>query len=294
MATRLPLTLVTDRDRDLMLALDRTPLTVRQLLSLSETFTYPFTAERRVQERLAKLCAVGWVRRWHYVTAGRGALGYYTLSLQGYRILYGENAVPLTRHCFSEVGVARQHHTRCLADFIVNVAVSAKRTSLLIRNFYRENVLRIDVGEERLFPDCSFQLTGTTGRSFSFFVELDTGSERVQSDKDIDSWERKIQLYESYRTASGNNFRLLAVATRSSERLKHILAAAARLAPNPRRSLVYGIVLPEYLRCEHPLTSTCWLDHRGQPVGLVDVTPPMASEATAVTSQPSPISLAVC
>src|SRR6266436_5899805 len=56
------LCLVTPRDRDLFAALDRGPLTVRQLLTLSVTFAYPFTTERRVQERLQKLCAAGRVR----------------------------------------------------------------------------------------------------------------------------------------------------------------------------------------------------------------------------------------
>lgn len=75
-----PLRLVTPRDRDLFEALDRCPLTVRQLLKLSVTFAYPFTTERRVQERLHQLCAAGRVRRWLYATAGQGALSYYTLS----------------------------------------------------------------------------------------------------------------------------------------------------------------------------------------------------------------------
>ncbi len=43
------LCLVTPRDRDLFQALDRSPLTIRQLLKLSTTFAYPFTTERRVQ-----------------------------------------------------------------------------------------------------------------------------------------------------------------------------------------------------------------------------------------------------
>src|SRR5689334_18304093 len=80
------LTLVTPRDLDLFHALERTPLTVRQLLKLSATFAYPFTAERRVQERLQQLCAAGRVRRWIYSTAGQGALSYYTLSPLGYQL----------------------------------------------------------------------------------------------------------------------------------------------------------------------------------------------------------------
>src|SRR5882757_7335364 len=102
------LCLFTPRDRDLFQALDRSPLTVRQLLTLSETFTYPFTTERRVQERLQKLCAAGRVRRWLYATAGQGAVSYYTLSPLGYRLLHGDDAQDPGRGLFAPVGVARQ------------------------------------------------------------------------------------------------------------------------------------------------------------------------------------------
>ena len=91
------LCLVTPRDQDLFEALDRCPLTVRQLLSLSATFIYPFTTERRVQERLQKLAAAGRVRRWRYATAGQGALSYYTLSPLGYRLLHGFDTAPSGR-----------------------------------------------------------------------------------------------------------------------------------------------------------------------------------------------------
>src|SRR5713226_23401 len=101
------LCLVTPRDIDLFQALDRCPLTVRQLLKLSTTFAYPFTTERRVQERLQKLCAAGRVRRWRYATAGQGALSYYTLALLGYRLLQGHDTAPPGRGHFGPVGVAR-------------------------------------------------------------------------------------------------------------------------------------------------------------------------------------------
>src|ERR1700704_1771246 len=103
-----PLCLVTPRDTDLFQALDRGPLTVRQLLKLSPTFAYPFTTERRVQERLQRLCAAGRVRRWRYATAGQGALSYYTLSPLGYRLLHGFAAAPSGRGLFSAIGIARQ------------------------------------------------------------------------------------------------------------------------------------------------------------------------------------------
>src|SRR5438309_1645785 len=125
MASKSPLRLVTPRDRDLFAALDRCPLTVRQLLKLSATFSYPFTTERRVQERLQNLCAAGRVRRWLYATAGQGALSYYTLSHLGYQLLHGADALPQGRGAFGPVGHARQPHTQALADAIVHLFVAA-------------------------------------------------------------------------------------------------------------------------------------------------------------------------
>src|SRR3981081_1938457 len=101
-------TLVTPRDTDIFSALARTPLTVRQLLKLSVTFAYPFTTERRVQERLQALYAAGRVRRWYYATAGQGALSSHTLSPLGFQLLHGAEAGPMVRGLFRPVGQARQ------------------------------------------------------------------------------------------------------------------------------------------------------------------------------------------
>src|SRR5437016_3330105 len=148
MATLSPLCLVTHRDRDLFQALDRCPLTVRQLLKLSKAFGHSFTTERRVQERLQKLCAAGRVRRWRYATAGQGALSYYTLTPLGYRLLHGHDAAPSGRGLFGPVGVARQTHTRALAEAIVHLGIGAHHADVSIENFRRENTLRLTVGDE--------------------------------------------------------------------------------------------------------------------------------------------------
>src|SRR5579883_3294409 len=120
MASKSPHQLVTPRDIDILAALDRCPLTPAQLLKLSQTFALPFTHERRVRERLFQLCDSGRLHRWRYAAAGQGAPNYYTLSPLGYRLLHGEGANPSTKRAFAEVGLAKQHHTQCLADFIVH------------------------------------------------------------------------------------------------------------------------------------------------------------------------------
>ena len=87
-----PTALVTPRDIDILQALERSPLTARQLLALSETFSYPFTTERKVRARMQKLAESGRVRRWPYAIAGRGQPCYYTLTRQGFALLYGSEA----------------------------------------------------------------------------------------------------------------------------------------------------------------------------------------------------------
>ncbi len=214
------------------------------------------------------MAARGRVRRWPYATAGRGAPNYYRLSPLGHQLLHGQGAPPPRRHV-GPVGIAHQHHTRCLADFVVHTAVSAHRAGIVLGGFYAENALRLAVGEESLYPDCAFQLVTPAGREFSFFVELDNGTERVRSEKDLDSWERKVRLYDTLRSGSARRFRVLVVATRSEQRLRRILAAAAEHAANPARSLVYGVLLPSYLAEPDGLTSPCYRDHRGHAVALI-------------------------
>lgn len=268
MATESPLCLVTPRDVDLFQALDRTPLTVRQLLKLSATFAYPFTTERRVQERLHRLTAAGRVRRWRYATAGQGALGYYTLSPLGYRLLHNCDAVPAGRGPFHAVGVARQAHTQALAEAIVHLFVGGYRGGLPIENFRRENTVRLGLGNGSLYPDGAFELRPDPTTRFTFYVEIDNRTETVTVGASQDSWGRKVQFYENYQDAQGERFRVLLVTTGGPRRLAHMLRTAADLARNRGRSLVYGITLSDLLASNMPLTSACFQNHQGQPVAL--------------------------
>lgn len=260
--------LITARDIEILTALDRSPLTVQQLMKISRTFQQPFYSERRVQERLRVLCSTGRVRRWWYATAGRGgAPSYYQLTLLGYRILYGEKAKPPTRRYFAEVGIAHQHHTRCLADFIVHAVVAADEAGVELMSFARENTLRLHIGTESLFPDATFELVTGDDRAFRFHVELDNGTERIRSQKDIDSWERKIRLYDACQDRCDGRFRVLVVTTRSHDRLHHILDAANALVRNPQRSLFYGIDLTSFVSESDPPVYGKRLSCDPRPVG---------------------------
>jgi hypothetical protein len=286
------LCLVTPRDQDLFQALDRCPLTVRQILKLSEAFAYPFTTERRVQERLQCLAAAGRVRRWPYATAGRGALSYYTLTPLGYRLLHGHDAVPSGRGLFASIGVARQAHAQALAETIVHLFVGAHRSGISIENFRRENSLRLSVGQESLYPDTAFEIHSDREFQFKFYVELDNRTETVWPGSTPDSWGRKVQFYERFQDAEDERFRVLAITTGGPARLENMLRCAAELARNPRRSLVYGIGLRELLQTGEPLTGPYFRNHHDKPVSLL--TSPSLPIALPLTAPPTMVGCPSC
>jgi hypothetical protein len=261
--------LLTPRDQDILAALHRCPLTVRQLLTLSETFPSRFASERRVRQRLQTLTKHGFVRRWQFAAVGQGTLNYYTLSPLGFQVLYGLEAPLPGVKTFRSVGISRLAHTTALADFLVHTVVAAHRNGIEFTGFYRENSLRLSVGEDSLYPDCAFQLSQLGNPPFSFFVELDNATERMRSDKSPDSWQRKLRLYESFQDQCQKRFRLLVVTTGTDQRLHNILTVAAELARNPLRSLVYGITLQRYVMHEDPIISPCFVDHHRKAVPLV-------------------------
>jgi hypothetical protein len=118
-------------------------------------------------------------------------------------------------------------------------------------------------------PDAAWRLILPSGTEFTFFLELDTGSERIRSRTEAESLERKIRLYDAYQALAGTPFRVLVATVRETERLAHILSAARSLLRQPERSLFYGVSLPTYLSEPHPLTAPCFRDHRGGQVALV-------------------------
>jgi len=263
---------LTDRDLDVLLAIDRCPLTVLQLLKLSRTFAdQPFTSLRSVQDRLQKLRDAGWVRRWPYATASRGSSpDYYKTTLLGFHLLYGESAMPPSKRHFAEVSIANHHHTHSLAEFIVHAITSAHRRGIRIARFYRENTLRLRVGEETFSPDSAFELHTPAGLQLNFLVELDNGTERIRSAKDTESWQRKIRLYDQLQDANyPHRFRVLVVTTRSPDRFRSILSLAAEKTANPRRSLFYGIHLDEFLAEADAVCRPCFHNHHKAPVALV-------------------------
>ncbi|MCH7688047.1 MAG: replication-relaxation family protein [Planctomycetes bacterium] len=177
--------MVTERDIDIFRSLERTPLTPEQLLRLSETFPEPFPTLDRVQRRLRQLADAGQVRSWRYATTeqGSGPL-YYKLTIDAYRILHGHDATLPTKRFLQELPIARHHHTRSLADFLVHTLIAAHRLGIQIIDFHPENTLRIAVGDHALFPDASFSLLLPNGFQFTYHVGLYNSTEPISLPRD--------------------------------------------------------------------------------------------------------------
>lgn len=294
MTTCLRRTVLTPRDIELLTWIGRSPLTIAQVLKLSRTFACPFQSESRIRGRLSRLRDAGWVRRYRYATSERGTpADYYKLTLAGHRLLQGASAGAPTKRFFSELGVGRHHHAHALAEVLVHFAHGAFLAGLRMTDIVAENTLRLDLPGQFLFPDGALQLVSSDGQRFNFCLELDCGTETLRSTKDRESIERKIRFYDRYQDSAAERFRVLFVVTRSGERMRRILETANAVVRNPRRSLCYGVLLPELLACVDAVTHPCFLDHRAEPVPLVptlprrhqspDATPPEGASQLVVT-----------
>lgn len=258
---------VNPRDLDLFRALDRGPLTVRQLLKLSSTFALPFSSERYLQTRLLQLAQAGLVRRGAYATTEPSILYYYTLSPESSRLLHGQDG-PAPRHA-PQIGLSRQHHTRSLGDFRVHTEFAAIAAGFVFTDFYAENTLRLEAVGQSLYPDCAFTLLAPPRPPLKFFVELDTGTEPVTSARERDSWQQKLTFYEALRDTCRYRFRVLGLFTCGAVRVENVCRLAAAMAQDPRRPLFCGISLRDFLNQDEPLTRPCFHDHCSRPVALI-------------------------
>jgi hypothetical protein len=165
------------------------------------------------------------------------------------------------------------------------VAIAAHAIGAELTGFCRENTFLLTDGRDTIYPDCGFQLGHPDGERFSYFVELDNSTERLTGDKNIESWERKIRIYETVRSTSLTRFRVLIFTTRSAERAGHILWLARKLAANPQRTLFCGASLAEFLAAEDPLRRPLFRDHLGRPTAIFSAV--SSNNTTAVDREPA-------
>ncbi len=262
----------TARDQQLHEALALTPLDTQQLLKLSQTFNQPFTSDRKLRERMQEHTAAGWVRKFTYATTTAGKLNYYKLTPVGYRLLKGPDAALPKSSFFQEVSPALQRHTQHLAHVLVQTKLHAKRMGIPIIDQRGENQLSLTLGDRVLKPDHSFTLVTRDG-AFTYYDELDEGTEPISSTKQRESLEARIRFHEDYQNATGERYRVRVIFAKVSIRMTQFLSLA-RTHATRQRSIFYAVFLEDYLKHGSPLTSPMFLDHFNR---LQSVIPPSAT-----------------
>ena len=275
----------TSRDIDLLTSLVMAPLTTAQLLKLSQTFASgPFRSPRTLLDRLQRLAAGGFVRRFPLAIApahGGGVSHYFKVTPSGLRLIYGEDARPPSKQFFAPVAVARHHHTHCLSDFLVTTAAAAHNRGLRMHDVHPENTLVLDINGERLLPDARFDLLGSAGH-FRFLIEQDCSTETIRSAKHDDTIHRKLRLHDAHQDQTPERHRVVFVSSRSRERLVNILAAAVTVMRNLERTLFLGVYLPDYVNAADPVGEELFLDHRGRRHALLPNVVPASDPAESL------------
>lgn len=282
---------LTHRDFDILAAIDRCPLTTQQLMTVSQTFAQAFTDPHHVRRRLRQLKQAGYLQSWQAAVAATGrSPDYYKLTRDGYRLLYGDDAVLPKRRHFEAVAPAQHYHMLALADFVVRLVTLCFSHQIRVQHFARENQFRIEAGTFVTYPDCTFQLALPDGRHLNYFVELDRGTERVRSKQDVESIERKLRAYDLHnaRFDARDPARplVLFVTTRSSVRIDNILSAAEAVMANPKRTVFVACELTSFQERD-AITQPILRDNRGLFRQLV----PRAGSATSPARTASNVKL---
>jgi hypothetical protein len=255
------------RDIELFTALDRCPMTARQLCSLSETFAHPFSDEDNLRRRLRTFANASIVKKFAYAIASEGRTpSYYKLTREGYRLLYGESVAMPKRRYFEALSPGHHHHTNSLAELIVHLCVTAQQNECRILHFARENSVKLVAEPFTLYPDSAFVIERSDGRRFPFVVEFDNGTERVRSRQDVESIERKIRGYDAHQSQfdchDPSRYLVLFITTRSERRLDYILQTTAEIVSTQGRRVILGCGLTEFLAAD-PFEIPVFVDHRG-------------------------------
>jgi hypothetical protein len=249
----------TARDQQIQECLALTPLDTQQLLKASQTFDQPFTSDRKLRERLQEHAVAGWVRTFTYAMSASGQLNYYKLTADGYRLLNGPEAPLPKPSFFREVSPALQRHTRHLADVVVQTILHARRLGVPILDQVGENQLSLALGDRVQKPDHSFRLA-TRDDIYTYYDELDEGTEPIASTKQRESLEAKIRFHEDYQNATGERYRVRMIFAKTSARLAQFLQLARRNGTR-QRCIFYAVFLEDYLKHGSPLTTPIFLDH---------------------------------
>ena len=276
-------------------------LTTQQLLALSQAFAKPFTSESRLRHYLSDLRrweGGGLIRSFPYALESDGRPPvYWKLTRAGYRHLHGTSVCLPNRRYFDRIGTERHEHTLALGEFFVKTRVTVAQQGFTLVRYARENSVRLDVPERgQIRPDGCFTLRDPYGGVHHLVIELDNGTERVESTKTVESIQRKIEGYDRHQAQfdarDPQRYFVVLVTTRTSMRTKHMIDTARRCMQTPDRTVFLATELQKYLQSDNPFVQPCFIDNRGQHRPLVKVRKPTMTEQFSSSSVTS--SFAMC
>jgi hypothetical protein len=181
----------TQRVKDILRLVDKTPLPAHLILDGSRTFGSAeepdtgFTNVRRVREKMQQLVAAGLVTERPYTIVGRGVMNFYQITPAGYELLY--QAKPADSH----------QHLYANAKVIVKNLVAAHAAGIRISTFFRENETTFATGSYSVQPDNVHQLF-FGGRFFNCPFEIDRNTETLDGFHPK-AWRHRILAYEAYQ-----------------------------------------------------------------------------------------------
>ncbi|QDU42874.1 hypothetical protein Mal52_13430 [Symmachiella dynata] len=263
----------TERDDEILAALDLCPLEYRDLLALSETFSRPFGSLDRVRRTLKRLEAAGQVRSWRYATtsaSGGASPLYYKLTPEGYRTLHGDDdAVPPTKRYLQETSPGRHQHQQFLTQFTVKTHVAAHRLGLPIVESFPENTYKMETQHGPIFPDRRFTLVIPPVTSLTYCIELDNSTETIVSRKSTDTIEMKICRYLADLRSCDYSYRVLFVVTGAKQRMQNILSVIRENEPFVDFHPFYVVQLEHFLRSENPFFDPIFAHPRNARIALL-------------------------
>ncbi len=177
-----------------------------------------FTSKTRAKERLLKLTANGFLRRYFLGTLKGGSKALYTLSQRGAQVAEVENHPVIRNKETLLVGDPFVNHQLAINDVHIAARFSIPRDCKFIRFAAFQKPLAKNIA---LIPDGYFEIA-TPAQVPPAFIEVDLGTESLKV------WSKKVSLYVHLaisgtfeRLFQHEQFRVLVV-TLSDRRLRTI------------------------------------------------------------------------
>lgn len=258
---------LTVRDLELFKTLSQGPKTIEQLLRHSCRYHQVCDSYESLRRRLGLLAESRLISVFRYYAPNAAMTNYYKLTRTTYRLLFPESELPGDAF-FNETKFGSQIHTHALHQFLSFLDEDAYECGYEVSHVIPDGQIAIDTGEQKLIPDCTFQLIGHR-QTLNYYVELDCGTEPVNSSKNRESLARKIRNYDRWSKLAQDPFRVLFVFTSSLERMNHFLDLVYQImAPPFTRSLFLGTMLKGASSRRNLVCDTVFQNHAKRPVAL--------------------------